>query len=159
GGVPLPDGCTTPAEVLKGAGYATGLFGKWGLGDAETEGVPNKQGFDEFFGYLHQKHCHFYYTDYLWHNAERYPLQGNMDGKRSQYSHDVILEKCLGWIREKKDEPFYCYLSLTIPHHEWTAPADEVAAYSGTLGEEHPSPFRWREGYSNPKEPKANMAG
>ena len=59
--VPLRPEDVTVAEVLKGAGYATGLFGKWGLGEAGTTGDPNRQGFDEFFGYVNQDHAHNYY--------------------------------------------------------------------------------------------------
>ena len=158
GGIPLREEDVTVAEVLQQTGYRTGLFGKWGLGEADTTGQPNRQGFDEFFGTLHQKHAHFYYTDYLWHNGEKYPLPGNKDGQRRQYTHDVILEKCLDFIGEEHDKPFFCYLSLTIPHHEWTVPEDSVAEYRGQW-EEDPPEFRWREGYTMPKEPKANMAG
>jgi arylsulfatase A len=158
GGIPLRDEDVTVAEILQDAGYRTGLFGKWGLGDADTAGVPNRQGFDEFFGYLHQKHAHFYYTDYLWHNEEKYPLDGNRDGKRTQYSHDVILEKCLDFIGEDHENPFFCFLSLTIPHHEWTVPEESLAEYRGQFDEERPR-FRWREGYAFPEAPKANMAG
>ena len=49
----------TVAEVLKKAGYTTGLIGKWGLGEPGTTGVPNSQGFDYFFGYLNQHHARF----------------------------------------------------------------------------------------------------
>ena len=52
---PLPDSILTIAEILKGEGYTTGVFGKWGLGAPYTEGVPNKQGFDEFYGYNCQR--------------------------------------------------------------------------------------------------------
>ena len=157
GGIPLRDEDVTLAEVLREAGYATGLFGKWGLGEATTAGVPNRQGFDEFFGYLHQKHAHFYYTDYLWHNGERHPLPGNRDGKREQYSHDVILDRALAFLGERRDRPFFCFLSLTIPHHEWTAPEETLREYAGAF-EENPPAFRWREGYAFPAEPKATMA-
>ncbi|GMV91588.1 MAG: arylsulfatase [Candidatus Hydrogenedentota bacterium] len=157
GGIAMPDGYVTTAEVLKTAGYRTGLFGKWGLGDADTEGVPNRQGFDEFFGYLHQKHAHFYYTDYLWHNEERYPLPGNTQGKKEQYTHDVILEKSLEFIRANRENPFFCYLSLTIPHHEWTVPEDSLDEYADAF-EEEPPQFKWRQGYAFPDKPKANMA-
>jgi arylsulfatase A-like enzyme len=157
GGISLRDEDLTMAEILKSAGYTTGLFGKWGLGDGQTEGIPNKQGFDRFFGYLHQLHAQFYYTDYLWNNQEKYPLPGNMDGKREQYTHDVILEKALEFIRENKGGPFFCFLSMTIPHHEFAAPDETLRMYSGKF-EEHPLDFRWREGYANPKEPKATMA-
>jgi len=74
GGIPLEDRDVTVAEVLKKAGYATGGFGKWGLGDVGTPGVPEKQGFDEFFGYYHQVHAHDYWTPYLWRNSEKVPM-------------------------------------------------------------------------------------
>ena len=157
GGIPLRDEDVTVAEVLQKAGYATGLFGKWGLGEAGTTGIPRKQGFDEFFGYLHQKHAHFYYTDYLWHNEEKYPLEGNKYGKRTQYTHDVIMEKALDWIGEDRDEPFFCFVSLTIPHHEWTVPESSLNEYLGKFDEDEPQ-YTWREGYALPRAPKANMA-
>jgi len=77
GGVPILDSDVTVAQVLKSAGYATGCFGKWGLGDIGTPGVPWKHGFDQFFGYLHQIHSHFYYPPYLWDNDKKFPLAGN----------------------------------------------------------------------------------
>ena len=157
GGISLRAEDVTVAEVLQRAGYRTGLFGKWGLGDADTPGVPNKQGFDEFFGYLHQKHAHFYYTDYLWHNDARFALPGNMDGKREQYMPDVILDRALDFIRESKEAPFFCFVSSTIPHHEWAVPESSLKEYSGKFDETRPE-FRWREGYAFPKEPKATMA-
>src|SRR4051812_3556190 len=72
--VPLRPEDTTVAEVLKKAGYATGLVGKWGLGEPDTTGVPNKKGFDSFFGYLNQHHAHNYFPDYLWRNETKFPL-------------------------------------------------------------------------------------
>ncbi|MBD3266261.1 sulfatase-like hydrolase/transferase, partial [bacterium] len=60
GGIPLRKSDVTLAQVLKKAGYACGGFGKWGLGDLNTDGVPEKHGFDEFFGYYHQIHAHYY---------------------------------------------------------------------------------------------------
>ena len=53
----------TIAQVLKKAGYATGGFGKWGLGHRGTTGVPGKHGFDEVFGYYHQMHAPCHYPD------------------------------------------------------------------------------------------------
>ncbi len=55
---PIPDATITVAEKMKDAGYATALIGKWGLGYPGSEGEPNKQGFDFFFGYNDQKHAH-----------------------------------------------------------------------------------------------------
>lgn len=157
GGIPLPLDEITLGEVLQSAGYRTGLFGKWGLGDANTPSTPNRQGFDEFFGYLHQRHAHFYYTDYLWENETKYPLPGNRDGKQEQFSHDVILEKGLEFITASKDAPFFCFFSFTLPHHEWAVPKETLALYTGKF-EEQPHEYRWREGYAQPAEPKATMA-
>jgi uncharacterized sulfatase len=71
GGVSLLESDTTVAQLLKKAGYRTGLFGKWGLGEAGTAGIPTKKGFDEFFGYLHQLHAQFYYPEFLWWNNQK----------------------------------------------------------------------------------------
>jgi arylsulfatase A-like enzyme/2-keto-4-pentenoate hydratase len=158
GGIPLRDDDITVAEILRDAGYRTGLFGKWGLGEAGTSGAPNRQGFDEFFGYLHQKHAHFYYTDYLWHNDAKYPLPGNVGDNRAQYAPDVIQEKALEFIGAEDDKPFFAFLSMTIPHHEWTAPEKSMQPYRGLWEEERPD-YQWREGYAMPDAPKANMAG
>src|SRR5262245_60647402 len=90
GGVPILASDVTVAQVLKQAGYATGGFGKWGLGDVGTDGVPSKHGFDEFFGYYHQVHAHYFYPPYLIDTEKKFPLEGNENGKRTTYSHDVI---------------------------------------------------------------------
>lgn len=138
GGIPLLDEDITIAEVLKQADYKTGIFGKWGLGDAGTAGVPNKQGFDEFFGYLHQVHAHFYYPYFLWKNDEKYPLPGNEGGKREQYTHDEIVDHAEQFIRENQDNPFLLYLPLTIPHTELLVPEDSFAEYDGKFPEPNP---------------------
>jgi len=111
----LPEDVTV-AELLKSAGYATGIVGKWGLGEPDTTGVPNRQGFDYWFGYLNQRNAHNYYPPYLWRNEEKYELAGNQDGKKSEYSHDLFTEEALGYIKRHNDEPFFLYLAYTIPH-------------------------------------------
>ena len=136
GGVPLLPSDVTVAEVLKPAGYASGCFGKWGLGDINTEGVPWKQGFDNFFGYLHQVHAHWYYPKFLFDNERRYPLAGNGGGSEKTYSHDVIAEKALEFIRRNKDRPFFCYVPFTIPHWELKVPEDSLAEYRGKFPED-----------------------
>lgn len=114
--VPLLPEDVTVAEVLKQAGYVTGIFGKWGLGEPGTTGIPNKQGFDEWFGYLNQCHAHNYYPDYLWRNEQKVTLAGNQDGKRTQYSHDLFTAEALDFIRRHRARPFFLYLAYTIPH-------------------------------------------
>ena len=125
GGIPLLDEDVTVAEILKKGGYATGGFGKWGIGEVGTAGVAEKQGFDTFFGYYHQVHAHSYYTPYLWRNSERVPLPGNEDGKRQQYTHNEIARELLSFIRQNKDRPFFCYAPWTPPHAKYEFPTDD----------------------------------
>ncbi|MEW6357386.1 MAG: arylsulfatase [Planctomycetota bacterium] len=114
--IPLRPEDVTVAEVLKAAGYATGIIGKWGLGEPETTGIPNRKGFDEWFGYLNQGHAHNYYPGYLWKNKEKFILEGNQDGRKGQYSHDLFTAEAIGFIRRHKNNPFFLYLAYTIPH-------------------------------------------
>jgi arylsulfatase A-like enzyme len=136
--VPLPAQDITVAERLKDAGYATGLIGKWGLGEPDTEGIPNRQGFDEFFGYLNQGRAHTYYPEYLWRDQEKYPLKNeeekyNVAVKKIEYSHDLFAREALDFVTRHKDEPFFLYLALTIPHAN-----NELGRHSGD-GMEVPS--------------------
>ena len=114
--------------MLKGAGYATGLIGKWGLGEAGSTGIPTRQGFDSFFGYLNQVHAHNYYPGFLWRNEQQVALKNVVpEGDRGEfgqgwairkveYSHDLFASEALRWIERQKGGPFFLYLALTIPH-------------------------------------------
>ncbi|MGB2865666.1 MAG: arylsulfatase, partial [Sedimentisphaerales bacterium] len=124
GGIPIRDEDVTVAEVLKRAGYATGGFGKWGLGDVETPGVPEKHGFDEFFGYYHQVHAHDYWTEYLWRNSQKVPMTGEK-GSAERYTHNRIFEQMLKFIRRNKDKPFFCYAPWTPPHGQYQIPESD----------------------------------
>ena len=116
----------TVAELFKKAGYKTGCFGKWGLGNEGTDGIPTKQGFDSFYGYLHQGHAHNYYPTFLIKNESRIklrniPEQESKTGAgwasvRRDYSHDLITENALHWIDMNHNEQFFLYLPFTIPH-------------------------------------------
>lgn len=116
----------TVAEVFKQAGYTTALFGKWGLGHEGSEGVPTRQGFDHFFGYLDQTHAHNYYPTFLLRNEKRVllnnvvPNEGNVGqgvaSEKREYSHDLIAGEGLTWIDQNKDRPFFLYLAYTLPH-------------------------------------------
>lgn len=116
GGIPLPASEITVAELLQRLGYVTGGFGKWGLGDLGTEGVPEKQGFDTFFGYYHQVHAHDYYPAYLVENSRKIPLLGNEGEPKQTYSQYVIVNRALEFIRQNQNGPFFCYLPWTVPH-------------------------------------------
>lgn len=123
----LRAGDVTVARVLQGAGYATGLVGKWGLGNAGDEGEPNKQGFDYAYGFLNQTHAHNHYPDFLWRNGERVALpndrvqMGPIEGagyatKRIAYANDLFFDEARDFIARNKDRPFFLYLALTVPH-------------------------------------------
>lgn len=120
-----PEDVTVP-EVLKGAGYATGLCGKWGLGVEGEEGVPNRQGFDYFYGYLDQGHAHNYYPTFLMRNEERVTLSNvvpepkdsgaGVASEKVAYSHDLIAQEGLDFVRRSHEQPFFLYWALTLPH-------------------------------------------
>jgi arylsulfatase A-like enzyme len=128
--LPLDSTDVTVAQLLKEAGYLTGLVGKWGLGEAGTTGIPNRQGFDYFFGYLNQVRAHNYYPDYLWRNQEKVPLDneiviadstyakglGSAAVERVDYSHDLFTKEALSFIERSRERPFFLYLAYTIPH-------------------------------------------
>lgn len=160
GGVPILAADVTVAELLKERGYATGCFGKWGLGDIGTEGVPWEQGFDEFVGYLHQAHAHYLYPHYIYDNDRRLPLEGNEGDGRGTYSHDIIADRALRFIETNKDGPFFCYTPFTIPHAEYAAPDDEIFAdYSGRFEEIELPENRNRPGrLIHPEQPHATLA-
>lgn len=121
----------TVATLLQNAGYRTGLYGKWGLGDFGSPGVPNKQGFWTFGGYLDHTEAHDYYPRHIWRYASRPGIDtfdgqmevvGNEGGAQGQYSHDLFTKAALNFIRLNKPDqfnqhrPFFLYLAYTIPH-------------------------------------------
>ncbi len=126
GAGPLQPEDVTVAELLKEKGYATALCGKWGIGEEGTTGVPNKQGFDFFYGYLNQRHAHNYYPTRLWRNEQRERLRnvaetedqvgGGWAREAVDYSHDLIMDEALTWMNAVHEQPFFLYLALTIPH-------------------------------------------
>jgi len=141
----LAKGDVTVAEILKDAGYATGLFGKWGLGlMGQPDAIPNRQGFDQFFGYLNQRKAHSYFPPFLWDNTTKvnYPAHaghehhpqskydvdglvmphGIADPKKAKFSYNEIHARSLDFVRGHKDEPFFLYLAHTLPHGPAIAP-------------------------------------
>lgn len=127
GTIPLLASDVTVAQVLKQAGYATGGFGKWGLGDARTDGIPTRHGFDRFFGYLHQIHAHSYYPDFLWDNQDKHVLRGNANGAGSDYSADIIAQRSFDFLKANRDRPFFLYACYTLPHAKFEIP--DLAPY------------------------------
>jgi arylsulfatase A-like enzyme len=148
----LRPGDVTVAEMLKRAGYTCGQFGKWGLGGEKTAGQPTAQGFDTFFGYLDQHHAHNYYPTFLIKNRERFPLTnvvpeedklgGGIATERNQYSPDLIFGEALKFIEDNKAQPFFLYLSITLPHanNEAKAKGMEIPDYGRFKNEDWPEP-------------------
>ena len=171
GGNPILPEDVTVAEALKSAGYRTGCFGKWGLGDIGSTGVPWEQGFDEFFGYLHQVHAHFFYPEYLWKNGQKHPLEGNSREVASGvYSADVIHQQAMEFLRshvrqskalaaqapDGQEVPFFLYLAYTPPHGEYQVPTESKEPYAGQFPEEA---IPARGGHAAQPEPFATYAG
>lgn len=125
----LPAASLTVAELCQKRGYRTGLIGKWGLGEEETEGHPLNQGFDFFYGYLNQVHAHNHYPEFLWRNLQREPLPnvvqkppkqpnslGGMATDKKVFANDRFIAESLDFIEQNKSQPFFLYLALVLPH-------------------------------------------
>jgi arylsulfatase A-like enzyme len=137
--VSLMEDDVTVAQLLKGPewrdaydekrGYATAIFGKWGLGEPGTPGLPNDHGFDEWFGFLNQQHAHGHYPDFLWRNKTREVLKGNLGGSRREYASDLFAREALYFIDRHRYEPFFLYFTPTVPHAKFEAP--DLGPYAG----------------------------
>ena len=115
----------TIAKELRKAGYSTGGIGKWGLGNPSSEGIPEKQGFDYWFGYLDQMHAHNHFPEEIWENGKMNQLSGNLNGKKEEYVPYLEEEKSLEYIRKNYKEPFFLYLALTPPHGDYVIPEED----------------------------------
>nr|MBI1230581.1 sulfatase-like hydrolase/transferase [Cytophagales bacterium] len=135
GQYPLPDSVTTIFQLMKQAGYATGAFGKWGLGYPGSEGDPNNQGVDVFYGYNCQRMGHNYYPYHLWHNQDSVVIPEN-DGKNlGVFGPDLIHRQTLKFIEDHKAQPFFLYIPSIIPHAELIAPEALMAKHVGRFEE------------------------
>lgn len=122
GQAPMPRDIITLPRLLKQAGYATGMFGKWGLGAPGSESDPVEH-FDTFYGYNCQREAHSFYPDHLWHNDQKILL----DGKT--YSADLIKDQLLQFVKDHRDEPFFAYVPFTIPHAAMHVPDEDHAPW------------------------------
>jgi len=122
----------TIAEMLKNAGYTTGIFGKWHLGDSYPS-RPNDQGFDESvihlsggMGQVGDFTTWFqgdssYFNPVLWHNGEQQKYEG--------YCSDIFAQKAIDFIEDNKEKPFFCYLSFNAPHTPLQVPGEYYEMY------------------------------
>lgn len=128
--VPLRPEDVTIASLLHDAGYRTALVGKWGLGNADTTGQPDKQGFEYSFGFLDQSHAHRQFTDHLYRNAQ--PVAVDLD---KDYANDLFTAEAASFIERADTRPFFLYLNYTVPHAELRVPEDSLAPFKGKFPE------------------------
>lgn len=135
GQYPMPDSVTTIFNLMKQAGYATGAFGKWGLGYPGSEGDPNNQGVDVFYGYNCQRMGHNYYPYHLWHNQDSVVISENSGKNLGVFGPDLIHQQTLKFIDDHQDQPFFLYVPSIIPHAELIAPDELMAKHVGRFEE------------------------
>lgn len=175
GQYPIPDEIATLPEILRSLGYATGAFGKWGLGGPTTSGAPLRQGFDRFFGYNSQSHAHNYYPTYLWDDDRRveldnppfsaqqtFPADADPNDPAAyeryrgrEYSADRIAAESVRFLHVNKDRPFFLFVPSTIPHLALQAPDDALARYEGAFDD---SPYLGDRRYLPHRTPRACYA-
>ncbi|MEN8186418.1 MAG: arylsulfatase [Bacteroidota bacterium] len=173
---PIPSNTITIGKQLKKAGYTTGIFGKWGLGAPDTEGTPNQQGFDSFYGYNCQRQAHNLYPGHLWENSKKvllknelvafhtkldtladpYDKQSYSKFQQNEYAPEKIHRKALSFIKQNKDTPFFMYYASPLPHLPLQVPDKYVEKYRKAFGEEEP--YLGEKGYFPNRYPKAAYA-
>ena len=166
GQFPLKEGTQTLATLLKEAGYATGAFGKWGLGYPGSEGEPLNQGFDVFFGFNSQTIAHNYYPRELWDNDKTVKLEGNQGTEQGQYAPNLIQEKRLAFIEKNKDNPFFMFVPTIVPHAELFAPEEYMEKFLTKTNPEPPyqyesklGPETYYDGLDDPEHPRYKAGG
>ena len=172
---PLKEDTVTLARLLQAHGYATGAFGKWGLGGPGSAGDPLRQGFDRFYGFNCQRVAHNFYPTYLWDNDrkvalnnptfsahQKFPLDADAADPASyarysgpDYSADFIAEAALKFVRANKDRPFLLYVPTTVPHLALQVPEDSLKDYEGAFPEE---PYLGDHAYLPHRTPRAAYA-
>ncbi len=128
---PLPDSAFTLTGMMKDAGYATGVFGKWGLGYPGSEGAPENQGVSRFFGYNCQGLAHNYYPEYLWDNTNKLFLGANTGAAKVDYAPEFIHKEALAFIEKNSAQPFFLFYAMITPHAELIAPEKYMNRYRG----------------------------
>ncbi len=158
GQLPMPPEDVTIAELLKDKGYATGAFGKWGIGKPGSTGDPLNQGFDRFYGYNCQRHAHNLFPEYLIDQDKRVPLEGNtatVYGKT--YGPKMIADAMLQFVDDHADDPFFVYYPTVIPHLALQVPYDELSHYYEKDWDETPYIGKSYQPHPTPKAAYAAM--
>ena len=170
GQAPLSDEALTMAEVLQAHGYATGIFGKWGLGPSGSTGDPNRQGFDRFYGYICQRVAHSYFPPHLHSDGDvvmtndpsvpghAQQPDGDVtmgDWQGQNYAPALILEQGLAFLDEQGDRPFFAYFPFIEPHVAMQPPPELVESYPAEWDDE---PYRGDAGYTPHPRPHAGYA-
>ena len=131
GQYPMPEGTFIIPQMLKRAGYISGIFGKWGLGAPKTASEPLNMGFDRFYGYNCQRIAHHYYPYFLWDDDSLEVLWDNFGMETGTYAPDLIHQEALEFIETNKDRPFFCYYAIIQPHAEMFAQEEYMNKYRG----------------------------
>ena len=149
---PLLSTDVTVARLLDKAGYQTALFGKWSLGLPGSSGIPTRQGFQEWLGYLDQTAAHNYYPTQLYRNDQVMDLPQNEGGRHGLYVQDLIDRVTTNYLRTAKYRPFFLCLAYTLPHAN-----NELGRATGN-GMETPSDAPYsKEPWPQPEKNKAAM--
>lgn len=127
---------TTIAEKLRAAGYQTALFGKWGIGDINTEGEPYKKGWNTFYGLLHNVEAHFQFPNIAWKSNPNKPqLQRVLAQGKEGFGCNFFMDRAIEWLDQQNGkDPFFAFISLPIPHAELMPPASALANYTQENG-------------------------
>ena len=173
---PIPKNTITIGKQLKKVGYKTGIFGKWGLGAPETEGIPTLQGFDSFYGYNCQRQAHNLYPSHLWENNTKAYLDNDLISPttklnlqddplkessyliftQNDYAPDKIHQKALSFIDKNQKNPFFLFYASPLPHLPLQAPKESVEDYRLSIGKENP--YLGDKAYFPNRYPKATYA-
>jgi len=123
-GLPLDQ--RTIADLLRAAGYITGIIGKWHLGEEDKQ-HPQSRGFDEFFGFLTGMHSYVEAEDKSHGSILRGRKKAELDG----YLTDVLAKEATQFIERNKDRPFFLYLAFNAVHTPMEAPAESQKEFAG----------------------------
>ena len=152
--VGLPPEHPTPASLLKRAGYATALIGKWHLGYLPEYG-PIRHGFDEFYGILGPA------VDYFSHRDPSGKLdlhEGNVTAERTGYITDLLTERAVQYVRRRHAAPYYLALHYTAPHWPWEGPGDTAASRRYRSVADTVTDGRFVKGYADGGSPRVFAA-